>query len=73
MRTINRSPHLDADGEILPGANKLAAEEFGPNWKKLISGENHIAAAIDAILDERYVLIPETNLPMVGPIEMILL
>ncbi len=73
MRIINRSPYLDADGEILPGTNKLAAEEFGPDWKKLIEGENRIAAAIDAILDERYVLIREANLPMIGPIEMILL
>ena len=73
MRIINRSPYRDADGGLLPGADKLAAKEFGPDWKKLIDGEDRIAAAIDAILDERYVLIREANLPLVGPIEMILL
>lgn len=69
MRTIHRSPFRDAQGKIARGG---AQQALGPKWKHVVESEDRAAREIGAVLDDRFVMIRNTQLPEVGVVDMIL-
>lgn len=69
MHVFHYSPYRDSNGKIQSGAAKAA---LGSDWKDILKAEDSAVATIDTELDERFTLLRNVDLPLVGPIGMII-